>query len=61
MDLAQRALLTWRESLFEVKVRGVEQDLIPYVGQLVLANVPADRWIIYPYEHSLHDGPCNGM
>ena len=50
-----------RGSLFEVEVRGVEQDLIPYVGQLVLANVPIERWIIDPYEHGLLDDPGNGM
>ena len=32
---------------------GVKQDLIPYVGQLVLSNVPVDRWII-----GLLDGSC---
>ena len=52
---------TGREGPFEVEVRDVEQDITPYVGQLVLANVPVERWIIDPYEHSLLNGPCNGM
>ena len=30
---------------------GVWNDLIPYVGQLVLANVPVEGWVNYPYEH----------
>ena len=47
--------------MFEVDVRGVEQDLIPYVGQWVLANVPVEGWIIDPYEHSLLDGPGQGI
>ena len=25
--------------------RGVEQDIVPYVGQLELANVPVEAWI----------------
>ena len=29
-----------------MEVRGVEQNLFPYVGQLVLANVPLEAWII---------------
>ena len=44
-----------------MEVRGVEQGLILYVGQLVLANVSLQGWIIGPYEHSLLDGPSNGM
>ena len=43
-----------------MEVRGVEQDIIPYVGQLLLANVPVQGLIIHPYEHSLRDGPGNG-
>ena len=27
---------------------GFEEDLIPYVGQLELANVPVKRWFIDP-------------
>ena len=42
-------------------VRGVEQDLISYVGQLVVANVPIKGWIIDSYEHGLFDGPSEGM
>ena len=40
-------------------VKGVEQDLIPYVGQLVLAKINIEGWIIDPYEHSLLGGPRN--
>ena len=42
-------------------VRGVEQDLIPYVGQLVIINVPVHGCFTHPYEHSLLDVPSNGM
>ena len=38
-----------------------EQDWIPYMGQLVLANVPVDGWIIDHYEHSLLDGSGKGI
>ena len=50
----------WK-GLFEVEVSGVEQDLIPYVGQVVLPKVPVKRWIIEPYVHSLLGGPGEGM
>ena len=38
-----------------MEVRGVEQDFIPYIGQLVLTIVPVEGWIIDPYEHGLLD------
>ena len=38
--------------LFQFKFWGVEQNLIPYVWQLLLANVPLMRWIIKPYKHN---------
>ena len=41
--------------------RGVVQDLIPDMGQLVFAKVPVEGWIIDPDEHSLLDGPCNAV
>ena len=47
--------------LFEVEVMVVDQDLIPYMGQLVLSNVPVKRWIIDPYMHRLLDGSGKGM
>ena len=31
------------------------------MGQLVLANVPAEGCIIDPYEYGFFDGPGNGM
>ena len=37
--------------------RGVKQDLIPYVGQLKLANVPVKGWIIDPVLHGLLYSP----
>ena len=36
--------------------RGVKQDLIPYVGQLELANIPVKGWIIDPDEHGFFYG-----
>ena len=33
-------------NLFEFKVWGVEQDLLSYVGQLVLSSVSIEGWII---------------
>ena len=44
-----------------MEVRIAEQDLIPYVGQLVLPNVHIEGWSIDSYEHGLLDGPGNGM
>ena len=43
------------------KVRGAEQDLITYVGQLELTDAAVERWIIDPDAHGLLDGPCNVM
>ena len=42
VGLVQWALLTRRDGLLEVEVRGVEQDLIPYVGQLAFPNIPME-------------------
>ena len=53
-------LVRW-VGLLEIKIRGVEQDLIWYVGQLVLLNVLVKRCHIDPYVHSLLDGPGEGM
>ena len=39
--------------------RGIKQDLIPYVGQLELANIPFEGYIIDPGIHGLLDGPYN--
>ena len=61
MGFVQWAWLTWRDYLFEVEVRGAEQDLIPYVEQLVYFSVPVEGWVIVLYEHSFLDGPNNGM
>ena len=41
--------------LLKVEGRGVEQDLIPYVGQLELVNIPVEGWIIDPYVCGLLD------
>ena len=34
--------------------KGVEQDLILYVGQLELNNIPVKGWNIDPAVHGLH-------
>ena len=39
--------------------KGVEQDLIPYVGQLELSSVPVKGWVIDPDVYGLLYGPCN--
>ena len=39
--------------------RGVEQDLIPYVGKLKLSNAHDKEWIIDPDLHGLLYGPCH--
>ena len=39
--------------------RGVLQDLIPDVGQLVLPEIPVEGSVIDSYEHGLLDGPDN--
>ena len=31
------------------------------MGQLVLVDVPVERWVINPYKHGLLDGPGDGM
>ena len=49
--------LCWpgREGIFEVEVRGVEQDLMSSVGQLVFPSAAVEGWITNPYVHSLLD------
>ena len=44
---------------FKVDGRSIKQDLIPHVGQLELANVPIEGWIIAfdAYDHQY--GPCD--
>ena len=44
-----------------MEFRGIEQDLIPYVGQLKLPNVPIEELIIDPDVHSLIDGTCDAV
>ena len=49
-----------RKSPFEVEVRVFEQDLIPHVGQVVLANVPVKGLIIdMDYQQLVCMGSCN--
>ena len=60
VDLVQWALLTL-EGLLEAEVRGKEQDIIQYLGQLVLPNISIEGWIIDPYVHSFLDGPGEDM
>ena len=45
--------------LLEVEIRCVEQDLIRYVGQLELANVPTAGWIIDTDIHGFLYGSCD--
>ena len=47
------------ESLFDMDIKGAEEDPIPYVRQLVLTNVSVEGLIIDTYENSLLDGPSN--
>ena len=47
--------------VFEVYTGDVSQDLIPYVGQLVLPIIPAEGWVINPYEYGLLDDPGDGV
>ena len=54
IEMGGRVYLRWRS-------RDFEQDLIPYVGQLLHTNVIVEGWIIGPYEHGLLKGPSNGM
>ena len=49
-----KVYLKWRPG-------GAEQDLIPYVRQLVFSNVPVERWIIDPDVHCLLHGPGDGI
>ena len=44
-----------------MKSKGVLQDLIPDVEELELAQVPAEGWIIDPYEQGFLDGPGNAV
>ena len=46
-------LVNLRGRVFEVEVKGIEQDLIPYVGHLACASVPVEGWIIDFYGHGL--------
>ena len=48
----------WK-GLFKMEVRGVEQDLIQYVGQLELPNVPVEGWVIGPDVYGILDDPCH--
>ena len=41
--------------------RGVLKDLIPYVGELELAQVPVEGRITDHYEHGFLDDPSNAM
>ena len=52
-NLEGMVYLRWR-------VRGVEQEFIPYMGQLVFANVSVEGWIINIYTHCLLDAPEGG-
>ena len=55
--------MVMQKGLFELEVCGLKWDIIPYVGQLVLFNVPVDWWIIDPYIYTLINGasqPVNG-
>ena len=42
----------------ELDIKGVEQDLIPCMGQLKLPKVPDEGWIIDPNIHDILDGTC---
>ena len=44
---------------FKVEGRGIMQDLSPCVGQLKVANIPVEGWIIDPDVHGLLNGPCD--
>ena len=52
--------VSWR-MLLEMEGRGVEQDLLSYVGILELAIVPVEGWIIYPDVHGLFYCPSDVM
>ena len=53
-------LVLWK-GLFKLDIWGVKQDLITYVGQLVLPNVLVKEWITDPDIHGLLDCPCKVM
>ena len=61
VGLVQRPGYPGKDGLFEMEFRGVEQDLISYVGKLELANVPVEGWIIGHYNHNFLDCPSSGM
>ena len=44
-----------RKGLIKLEDKGINQDPIPYVEQLELANVPTEAWIIDPDVHGLLD------
>ena len=48
----------WK-GLFQLEVRGVEQDLVSNVGQLELAIVPVEGLIINPGVHGPLGGPSD--
>ena len=52
-------LLELWKGLLKLEVRGIEQDLIPYVRQLELPTVPVEEWAIHPDLHGHLDGPCD--
>ena len=47
--------------LLKMEGRGVLQDLIPGVGQLVISHIPVEGRVIDSYEHGLLDCPENPM
>ena len=51
--------LMLRKGLFKLEVWCVKQNLIPYMGQLLLLNVIIEGWIIDHDIHVLSDGPFN--
>ena len=46
------------KGLPEIDIKGIEHDLIPYVGHLELANIPSEGFIIIPDVHGLLDSSC---
>ena len=52
-------LMATGKAFLEMEGRGVLQDLIPMMGQLKLAYVPINGWIIDYYVHGLLDGYSN--
>ena len=55
--LRENVILT--QILLTMDSRGVEQDLIPYLGWLELVNVPVKEWIIDHDVHGLLYGPSD--